>query len=246
MVSETGEMSNCNKNPITIFPCEIEKYGVVEAIIIQQIRNWTMYNEKSQSQQHYQNEHWWCYGSMTKWEELTGISKNTLKKKFKSLEDDGIIISDNFNKLPFDRTKWYRLNPSVHMEKSIVSNRPNGEYPTDQISLDTGDQISFGLTEPTIPMNMNEMNMNFIPFNSLLEKFNYPKDRSNRIIKQIWEDYTENERKEIMTKVDDFISYAKGRGYNPNLKQFLTDGWTWDLTIQSKTNKINKTKEILL
>ena len=240
-------MSECNKNPITIFPCEVKKYGIIEAVIIQQIRNWTMYNEKSQSQQHYQDEHWWCYGSMCKWEELTGISKNTLKKKFKSLEDNNIIISGNFNKLPFDRTKWYRLNPSTHMVKSIVSNRPNGEYPSDQISLDTGDQISFGLTEPTIPMNMNGMNMNYIPFHSLMEKFNYPQDRSNRYIKELWDKFTDEERQIIITKADDFIEYVNKKRYTLNLKQYLTDGWQWDLTIQNKSNNIKQTKkEILL
>ena len=248
-------MSECNKNPIMVFPCEVEEYGVVEAIIIQQIRNWTTYNEKSQSKEHYQNEHWWCYGSMTKWEELTGISKNTLKKKFKSLEENDIIISDNFNKLPFDRTKWYRLNPFVHMEKSIVSNRPNeivsnrpnGEYPSDQVSLDTGDQISFGLTEPTIPYDMNVMNMNYIPFNTLLEKFNYPKDRSNRYIKEMWDNYSGEEKKTIISKADDFIQYTNKKGYKPNLKQYLTDGWKWDLTTQRKSNNIKpKKKEILL
>lgn len=232
-------MMDCNKNPIMIFPCEVEEYGVVEAVIIQQIRNWTMYNEKSQSQQHYQNEHWWCYGSMSKWEELTGISKNTLKKKFKSLEDDNIIISDNFNKLPFDRTKWYRLNPSIQMDKSIVSIRPNGVYPSDQISLDTGDQISLGLIEPTIPSNKNELNVTgYIQLQELLDKFNYPKGMSINGVKKMWDEFTEIDKKTIISKADDFIKHNKRRGYDNNLKHYLNVGWTWDLTIQRNNRKI--------
>jgi hypothetical protein len=177
---------------------------------------------------------------------MTGINEKTLYKKFKSLEDNGLLISGCFNKLKLDRTKWYRVNPILHIGNSITPNRVNDISPDRVNGIHQIEEMTFPLMEGTIPKNMNEMNMNFIPFNSLLEKFNYPKDRSNRIIKEIWEGYNEEEKKQILSKVDDFISYAKGRGYNPNLKQFLTDGWTWDLTIKNKTNKIEKKKEILL
>lgn len=238
-------MSECNKNPITIFPCEVEEYGVAEAIIIQQIRNWTTYNQKQGTPSHYQDGHWWCYGSMTFWSEMTGLNEKTLYKKFKSLEDDGLLISGCFNKLKLDRTKWYRVNPSLHMGKSISPNRVNDISPNRVNGITPSEEMSFPPLEGTIPRDMNVMNMNYITFNSLLEKFNYPKDRSNRVVKELWDNLNDEDKKKVESKSDDFISYSKKNGYSPNLKQYLTDGWTWDLTIQSESNKINKNKILL-
>lgn len=240
-------MSDCNKNPIMIFPCEVEEYGVVEAIIIQQIRNWTTYNERQGTPSHNHEGHWWCYGSMTFWSEMTGINEKTLYKKFKSLEDDGLLISGCFNKLKLDRTKWYRVNPFLYTGKSITPNRVNDISPNRVNGITPSEEMSFPPLEGTIPNDMNVMNMNYIPFNTLLEKFNYPKDRSNRYIKEMWDNYSDEEKKTIISKSDDFITYTKEKGYNANLKQYLKDGWTWDLTTQRKSNNIKpKKKEILL
>ena len=240
-------MSECNKNPIMVFPCEVEEYGVVEAIIIQQIRNWTAYNERQGSQPHYKDNEWWCRGTMKFWSEMIGISEKTIYKKFKSLEEDGIIISGQYNKMKLDRTKWYRINPSLQMGKSITPNRVNDNYPIGVNGTTPSEEMSFPPLEGTIPYDMNVMNMNYIPFNTLLEKFNYPKDRSNRYIKDMWDNYSDEEKKTIISKADEFIQYTNKKGYKPNLKQYLTDGWKWDLTTQRKSNNIKpKKKEILL
>jgi len=240
-------MSDCNKNPIMLFPCEVEEYGVIEAIIIQQIRNWTSYNKKQGSQPHFKDNEWWCRGTMKFWSEMTGISEKTLYNKFKSLEESGIIISGQYNKMKLDRTKWYRVNPSLQTGKSITPDLVNDNYPIKGNGTTPFEEMSFPLTEGTIPSNMNEMNViHSISLQDLLDKFNYPKHMSNRGVKDMWDKYNNEERQTIISKADEYIKYNEDKGYSPNLKQYLKDGWTWDLTIQTKNTKIKKQNEILL
>ena len=233
-------MSECNKTPILLFPCEVEEYGVVEAVIIQQIRNWTSYNQKQGSQPHFKDNEWWCRGTMKFWSDMTGISEKTLYNKFKSLEESGIIISGQYNKLPMDRTKWYRVNPSLQTGKSITPDLVNDNYPIGVNGTTPFEEMSFPLTEGTIPRSKEvEEHSTSLPFSSLLEKFNYPSNYSTRTIQNEWDKLTETEKKLSLQRADDFIQYQKHKGMETNLLWYLKGSrWEWDLTIKNKNRNI--------
>lgn len=53
----------------------------------------------------------WICSSFESWSKIfTFWSLNTIKRIFKSLEEDGFIISGVYNDDIFDKTKWYAIN----------------------------------------------------------------------------------------------------------------------------------------
>ena len=78
-----------------------------EAIVLQQLHYWLSRTNNVQS-----DGHKWVYNSMADWlKQFPWInSRNTLSGYFNDLEKRGLVITGNFNKVKFDRTKWYRIN----------------------------------------------------------------------------------------------------------------------------------------
>jgi hypothetical protein len=54
----------------------------------------------------------WVYNSVTQWQEnhFFWMSPRKVERLLRQLEQDGILITDTFNKFKGDRTKWYRLD----------------------------------------------------------------------------------------------------------------------------------------
>lgn len=95
--------------PIVITPSLAKMLGLNEAIIIQQIRYWLTYKERNK--QDYHNGRYWVYNSYENWEKQFPFwSIATIRRTIKNLEEKGVLISGNFNKKSFDRTKWYTID----------------------------------------------------------------------------------------------------------------------------------------
>ena len=92
--------------PLVIQPKLIKLLGdPTEAIILQQIHYWLVKNTNIE------DGYSWVYNSIKDWnKQFNWVSEKTLKRKFKSLENKGLLITGNYNKAKFDRTKWYRIN----------------------------------------------------------------------------------------------------------------------------------------
>ena len=131
-------MSNLllDDRPLVIQPKLIELLGdPTEAIILQQIHYWLLKN------MNIKDDYSWVYNSVKDWnKQFKWLSEPTLKRKFKSLEDKGLLITGNYNKAKFDRTKWYRidydaLDEMIHAkyqnDTTIVSKRYNARYQND-------------------------------------------------------------------------------------------------------------------
>lgn len=97
------------------FDIEIaEKYGLNEAIILNNIRFWVLHNEANGTNFH--DGRFWTYNSQKAFEKLFPYMKPfTVRTALKSLEDNGLIITGNYNKSSYDRTKWYTLFDKVNM-----------------------------------------------------------------------------------------------------------------------------------
>ena len=131
-------MSNLllDDRPLVIQPKLIELLGdPTEAIILQQIHYWLVKNINIK------DGYSWVYNSMVDWnKQFPWLSLKTLKRKFKSLEDKGLLITGNYNKAKFDRTKWYRIdydafsnlgNALGQNDLTNVSNCPNAKGQND-------------------------------------------------------------------------------------------------------------------
>jgi DnaD/phage-associated family protein len=91
--------------PIIVLPSLAEKVGLNEAIFLQQLNYWL------QESKHCYEEKKWVYNTQEDWQfQFPFWSISTIRRTISKLESIGLLISGNFNKKNFDRTKWYTIN----------------------------------------------------------------------------------------------------------------------------------------
>ena len=113
-------MSNLliDEYPMIILPSLAMEIGLHEAIVLQQIHYWIETEKKSGKKEviekHFRNGRWWIYNTYEQWQDQFPFwCVRTIKAIIKKLEDMDLLISGNFNKFGYDRTKWYTINYEV-------------------------------------------------------------------------------------------------------------------------------------
>lgn len=96
--------------PILVDRVLAEKIGLNEAIVIQQLHYWIMQNKRQNK--NFYDSRYWTFNTFEKWHKDTFYfwSNKTVKRIFKKLEEESLIIVGNYNKKGYDRTKWYSIN----------------------------------------------------------------------------------------------------------------------------------------
>lgn len=114
---------------IHFFDTEIaQQYGVNAAILLQNIAYWCELNEANDI--NYYDGTYWTFNSR---KALTIIfpymSERQIGTAIQKLIDEGLVITGNYNKMPYDRTLWYALSKKgksimqkCKMEDSEMSN----------------------------------------------------------------------------------------------------------------------------
>lgn len=115
------------ESPILVLPSLAEKIGLNESIFLQQLHYWL-----KDSSNFRENEKW-VYNTYEDWNsQFPFWSESTIRRIITKLENSGLLITGNFNKMKIDKTKWYRINyellegmssPSVQNEQSECSER---------------------------------------------------------------------------------------------------------------------------
>ena len=105
-------MSNLllDERPLIVLPSLAAMLNSLdEAVILQQIHYWI------EKKQNYRDGRYWVYNSMGKWmQQFPWIkSRTTLTRYFNNLEKKGLLITGNYNKAGFDKTKWYTIDYSA-------------------------------------------------------------------------------------------------------------------------------------
>lgn len=92
--------------PLQVLPSLAKKLKSVDkAIMLQQIFYW------QQKSTHVHDGYKWVYNTVKDWhKQFPWLSEKTVQRYLKDLEDKGFLITGNYNKANFDRTKWYRVN----------------------------------------------------------------------------------------------------------------------------------------
>lgn len=94
-----------DESPVLVIPSLAVKIGLNEAMVLQQIHYWA--KKKKTAREGF----YWVYNSYEAWQEqFPFFSKSTIGRTIRSLEKLDLLITGNFNKLSFDKTKWYRIN----------------------------------------------------------------------------------------------------------------------------------------
>lgn len=118
------------EQPLLVLPKLASKIGLNESILLQQLHYWNQINEESGN--NYKDGYYWTYNSYEKWKEQFPFwSESTIRRTIGRLKKLNLIVTGNYNKMPIDRTKWYRIDyerlkniekcPSVQNEQTSNS-----------------------------------------------------------------------------------------------------------------------------
>jgi len=111
----------------TFDPVEAVKYGMLEAVLLSNIRWWVAKNQANGRHNH--DGRYWTYNSAKAFTKLFPYaSQQQIQRALKRLEDAGVLHVGSYNSNPYDHTKWY----SVAIIDS--SNLINQEVKVDQPS----------------------------------------------------------------------------------------------------------------
>lgn len=91
--------------------------GVECAILLSNIQFWVKKNRANAEEKHFHDGRWWTYNSAGSFAKLFPYWKErTVYNYLDKLEKAGYLVSGNYNKFKYDRTKWY----SSETEKSLI------------------------------------------------------------------------------------------------------------------------------
>lgn len=116
-------MSNLliNEYPLLVLPSLAMKYGLNEAIVIQQIQYWSQKADVSD------DGFSWVYNTIPEWKKQFPFwSERTIFSILKGLREQGILVAEKRSKSPWDHTLYYRLNYEVleHTISQSLQDRP--------------------------------------------------------------------------------------------------------------------------
>jgi hypothetical protein len=116
-------MSNLliNEYPLIVLPSLAVKYGLNEAIVIQQIQYWSRKLDVSE------DGFSWVYNTIPEWKKQFPFwSERTIFSILKSLREVGVLIAEKRSKSPWDHTLYYRLNYEIldHTISQTLQDRP--------------------------------------------------------------------------------------------------------------------------
>lgn len=84
------------------------RYGVLEAVLLENIKYWVDKN-RANGKNIFDGRPW-TYNSVKAFTELFPYaSDGQIRRALKKLESEGLLLTGNYNKLPYDRTMWYAL-----------------------------------------------------------------------------------------------------------------------------------------
>jgi uncharacterized phage protein (TIGR02220 family) len=149
-----------------IVPSLAVKIGINEAVVLQQIHYWLGRSK------HQIKGRKWVYNTYEDWQEQFPFwSISTIKRTFHSLEKLGVVVSDNWNAMKLDKTKWYTIN---YEQLANIEQRcePSSTQP-EPTAVSEQTPIQFSLN-PAIPESTSEITTEkkTIPFADIIQYLN--------------------------------------------------------------------------
>lgn len=143
-----------DEEPLLIMPKLAIKVGLNESIVLQQIHYWNQINKKTNA--NLKDGYYWTFNSYEQWQKQFPFwSIKTIQRTITSLEKLRLIVSNNYNKMKIDRTKWYRIDYEV---LQALETSPFGHFDltTRAKWLDHLDNLSRPLPETNSEINLEE------------------------------------------------------------------------------------------
>ena len=128
-----------------------QRYGVGESILLHNFQYWIRYNRGNEKNFHDGN--WWTFNSVKSFSEMFPFwSNDKIRRLIKSLINQNVLLTGNYNKKGYDRTIWYAINPDLHAEMEINPLNPKGINILQDCKMDVAEvPNAFGETAEPIP-----------------------------------------------------------------------------------------------
>ena len=131
--------------------------GLPESIILGRLHYWiklyeTQYSELGRHKDHIHSGNMWVYLTFDQWHtQIPFYCIKTIKRAMKRLEEQNYILSSNFNKKKYDKTKWYRPNYKEleQLSESII-----------EVSLPSGQSVPMHKDNLTLPIPIDNYKNN--------------------------------------------------------------------------------------
>jgi hypothetical protein len=159
-------------------------FGVEEAIVLHNLVYWIAKNKANGINEHQGRT--WTYSSASAFEKLFPFwNARKISRILASLESQGVILSGNFNKVAYDRTKWYALADESPFVR--IDTWKNANCPMDSLDLSNR---STGSVQPIPDINTNR-NTDSKPDVSVSDDFDqfwsaYPKKVGKQAARKAW------------------------------------------------------------
>jgi hypothetical protein len=136
------------------------RYGLKEAIILHKIIYYVLLNEKD-GRNYHKGKHW-TFNSRGGWRSIFPFfSDMQIWRTLKNLEKQSVLVSDSFNRMAYDKTRWYSLSPSMLKEVKQDKSWTKAVYKSVKASNKTA--ITHNKTATPIPV-YNNNTINIQPF----------------------------------------------------------------------------------
>ena len=127
-------------------PYIAKEYGILEAVILQNIFFWIDHNKKNGT--HFYNGRYWTYNSIKAFtEQFVFASKGQIERALRDIEARGAVISGNFNPNTHARTKWDSIKDELYdymigqKREMDFLNLRNGILENEKCNTDTNNTI---------------------------------------------------------------------------------------------------------
>lgn len=206
------------------------RFGVDEAIVLQNLIYWISKNKANGINQHAGST--WTYSSASAFEKLFPFwNARKISRILASLESQGVIQCGNFNKVAYDRTKWYSLvdeSPFVRIDTWNNQNRPID-------SLDVSNRITESV-EPIPDINTDskpdENNISQkltcnseIAFESFWKA--YPKKVGKQAARKAWQAKANADRPSTAEVIKAVMNQKESQQWTENNGRFIPNPATW-------------------
>lgn len=177
------------------------KYGVEKAVVLSNIRFWLNNNKNKDLSSVKHDGHYWMYNTAKDMSNvLPYFTQSKIQRLLKQLEDDGVLIVGNYNKVKYDRTKWYTLSEFTYDEDCT---NPKSEFTIGNDNIEQPIQDSKTNTKTDNKIN--------IPFDVFWDLYDYKKNKSLCITK--WHSMTNEERTLTIESLDKYKQSTPDKTY---------------------------------
>lgn len=130
-----------NEPPLMVQKTLAVLVGLNEGMILQQVHYWL---GKSN---HNHDGRKWIYNTYDGWQEQFPFwSKNTIIRAIKKLEEKGLLLTGNYNKLAIDKTKWYSIDYDALNSLILEQDKSNDHLPKMSSSTEQAENTDVATT----------------------------------------------------------------------------------------------------